>query len=105
MHLLIVGGSDGGIAAALRARELASDVDVTVLVADAYPNYSICGLPYHLSGDVPNWHDLAHRTVNDLEQTGMRLLLNHTARAIDPALSSHRHQAAGHPPAAGSCAA
>jgi NADPH-dependent 2,4-dienoyl-CoA reductase/sulfur reductase-like enzyme len=85
MHLLIIGGSDGGIAAALRAREVDPTVEVTVLVADAFPNFSICGLPYFLSGDVPDWRDLAHRTTADLEQTGMRLLLDHTAQAIDPA--------------------
>jgi NADPH-dependent 2,4-dienoyl-CoA reductase/sulfur reductase-like enzyme len=35
MHLLIIGGSDGGISAALRARELDPAVEVTVVVADA----------------------------------------------------------------------
>src|SRR5215218_7751797 len=85
MHLLIIGGSDGGISAALRARELDPAVEVTVVVADAYPNFSICGLPYYLSGDVPDWRDLAHRTIADLDQTGMQLLLDHTALAIDPA--------------------
>jgi NADPH-dependent 2,4-dienoyl-CoA reductase/sulfur reductase-like enzyme len=84
MHLLIIGGSDAGISAALRARELAPTVDTTVVVADAYPNYSICGIPYHLSGEVPDWHALAHRTRADLEATGMQLLLEHTAVAVDP---------------------
>jgi NADPH-dependent 2,4-dienoyl-CoA reductase/sulfur reductase-like enzyme len=85
MHLLIIGGSDGGIAAALRARELDPAVEVTVVVADAFPNFSICGLPYYLSGDVPDWRELAHRTTSDLEQAGLQLLLDHTAHAIDPA--------------------
>jgi NADPH-dependent 2,4-dienoyl-CoA reductase/sulfur reductase-like enzyme len=40
MHL-VAGGSDAGIAAALRARQLDPTGEVTVLVADAYPNYSI----------------------------------------------------------------
>jgi hypothetical protein len=26
------------------------------------PNFSICGRPYDLSGDVTDWRDLAHRT-------------------------------------------
>ena len=84
MRLLVIGGSDAGIAAGLRARELDSLVEVTVVVADAFPNFSICGLPYYLSGDVSDWHDLAHRTTTDLEQAGIQLLLDHTARAIDP---------------------
>jgi cation diffusion facilitator CzcD-associated flavoprotein CzcO len=55
-----------------------------VLLADNYPNFSICGLPYFLSGDVPDWHSLAHRTIADLEQAGIELLLEHTAERIDP---------------------
>jgi NADPH-dependent 2,4-dienoyl-CoA reductase/sulfur reductase-like enzyme len=85
MRLLVIGGSDAGIAAALRARELDSLVEVTVVVADAFPNFSICGLPYYLSGDVADWRDLAHRTTTELEQAGIQLLLDHTAQRIDPA--------------------
>jgi NADPH-dependent 2,4-dienoyl-CoA reductase/sulfur reductase-like enzyme len=84
MRLLVIGGSDAGIEAARRALELAPSVEVTVLVADAFPNFSVCGLPYYLSGDVPDWRDLAHRSITDLEQVGIRLLLEHTAQAIDP---------------------
>jgi NADPH-dependent 2,4-dienoyl-CoA reductase/sulfur reductase-like enzyme len=85
MRLLVIGGSDAGIAAALRARKLDPSVEATVVVADAFPNFSICGLPYYLSGDVPDWRDLAHRTTSDLERAGLQLLLDHTAHAIDPA--------------------
>ena len=84
-HLVVVGGSDAGISAALRARELDPDVEVSVVVADAYPNFSICGTPYHVSGDVPDWRNLAHRTVSDLEATGMRLALDTRAEQIDVA--------------------
>ena len=85
MRLVVIGGSDAGISAGLRARELDSTVEVSLLVADAYPNFSICGLPYYLSGDVPDWRDLAHRTSADLEAAGLELLLDYTAHAIDPA--------------------
>jgi NADPH-dependent 2,4-dienoyl-CoA reductase/sulfur reductase-like enzyme len=85
MHLVAIGGSDAGISAALRARELDPGAEVTVVVADAYPNFSICGIPYYLSGEVPRWQTLAHRTMADLEATGMRLRLDTTARRIDVA--------------------
>ena len=88
MRLVCVGGSDAGIAAALRARELDPSADVTVVLADAYPNFSICGLPYAISGEVARWQDLAHRTVEDLEATGMRLRTNTTARSVD--VAGHR---------------
>ncbi|WP_448060870.1 FAD-dependent oxidoreductase [Cellulomonas hominis] len=92
MHLVAVGGSDAGISAALRARELAPDWDVSVLVADAYPNFSICGLPYYLSGDVPRWHDLAHRTLADLQVTGMQVRTDTRATRID--VTGHRVEVA-----------
>lgn len=83
MHLLMIGGSDAGISAALRARELDPSADVTVVVADAYPNFSICGIPYYVSGEVTHWRNLAHRTTADLEAAGLTLRLDTTARRID----------------------
>jgi len=83
-RLLILGGSDAGISAALRAREVDSAAEVTVVLADRFPNYSICGLPFYLSGEVPDWHQLAHRTAEEITREGIHLLLNHTAQAIDP---------------------
>jgi NADPH-dependent 2,4-dienoyl-CoA reductase/sulfur reductase-like enzyme len=82
-HVVIIGGSDAGISAALRAREVDPGAEVTVVVADRFPNYSICGLPFYLSGEVPEWQALAHRTVAEIEGQGIRLLLDHEAQAID----------------------
>lgn len=84
MHLLAIGGSDAGISAALRARELDPSCEVTVVVSDSYPNFSICGIPYYVSGEVPRWQNLAHRTIADLEATGMNLLLDAKARSVNP---------------------
>ena len=80
MRFLIIGGSDAGIAAGLRAHELDPSCEITLLLADEYPNYSICGLPFFLSGETPDWRSLAHRT----EFPGIRLMPNHTAESIDP---------------------
>jgi NADPH-dependent 2,4-dienoyl-CoA reductase/sulfur reductase-like enzyme len=83
MRLVVVGGSDAGIAAALRAREVEPNAVVTVVLADAYPNYSICGLPFYLSREVEDWHRLAHRTEFD----GIEILSNHRALSVD--ISGH----------------
>jgi NADPH-dependent 2,4-dienoyl-CoA reductase/sulfur reductase-like enzyme len=83
MHIVAIGGSDAGISAALRAREVDPGVEFTVVCADAYPNFSICGIPYYVSGEVTHWRNLAHRTYADLEAAGMRLRLDTTARRID----------------------
>lgn len=83
MHLVAIGGSDAGISAGLRARELDPTAEVTVVVADAYPNFSICGIPYYISGEVTHWRNLAHRSVADLEGAGLTLRLDTVATAID----------------------
>lgn len=83
-HILVIGGSDAGISAALRVREVDSTATVTLLVADAFPNYSICGLPFYLSGEVSDWHRLAHRTLGEIESAGIQVRLNTRALTIHP---------------------
>lgn len=82
-HLLAVGGSDAGIAAALRARELDPSTAVTVVLADEFPNFSICGIPYWVSGDVATEASLAHRTRADLEAAGMTVRSSTWASSVD----------------------
>lgn len=84
-QLVIIGGSDAGISAALRAREIDPSVEPTLVIADSYPNFSICGLPFYLSGEVPDWRNLAHRTKDEIEHAGIRLLMGRRAVAIDSA--------------------
>lgn len=81
--MLIIGGSDAGISAALRARELNSDIKITMLLADEFPNLSICGIPYAVSGEVPKWEYLAHRTVSDLKAYNIDFYMNTIALKID----------------------
>lgn len=79
MHVFIVGGSDAGIAAALRIKELEPAIEVTVALADRFPNYSICGLPFYISGETSDWHQLAHRT----EFGDIRILHDEPVTAVD----------------------
>lgn len=82
--ILIIGGSDAGISAALRIKEIDATATVKVMAADAYPNFSICGLPFYLSGEIADWRTLAHRTVEEITKHGIDLLLDHKALAIEP---------------------
>lgn len=79
MRFLIIGGSDAGISAALRAQEMDSRTEITVLLEDEFPNFSICGLPFFLSGETPDWRSLAHRT----QFAGIHILNRHRALRID----------------------
>jgi len=82
-RILIVGGSDAGVSAALRAREVYPIAGITIVVADKYPSFNICGLPFHLSGEPVEGGTLWHRSGEEIEKMGIKLLLEHRARQID----------------------
>lgn len=82
-EMLIIGGSDAGISAALRARELNATIKITMILADEFPNLSICGIPYAVSKEVTQWQNLAHRTVDDLKAYDIDFYMNTWATAID----------------------
>ena len=84
MEVVIVGGSDAGITAALRVRELSEEHTIHVYLGDEFPNFSICGLPFFLSGETPDWRQLAHRT----EFPGINIHRNHWVTGIRP----HEHR-------------
>lgn len=84
-RLVIIGGSDAGISAGLRAKGLDSECVVTIVVADRFPNYSICGLPFYLSGEVQDWHTLAHRTIEEITGAGIALVLGAVVQDVDAA--------------------
>ncbi len=88
MHVIAIGGSDASISAALRARELDPASEVTVVVGDAYPNFSICGIPYYVSGEVAHWRNLAHRTTADLEY---RRISGRRPQGLLPRQPPHSH--------------
>ncbi len=83
MKVVIVGGSDAGVSAALRIRELQPNFEVLIITKDSYPNFSVCGLPYLHSGEIGDFRSLFHRTPQDLEAIGIKLKLDTEVLAID----------------------
>ncbi|GBG33703.1 Apoptosis-inducing factor 3 [Hondaea fermentalgiana] len=82
MRVVIVGGSDAGVMAALRIKELAPETEVIMMQRDQWPNFSICGEPFFLSGEIEDPQPLAHRTKADIEALGISLLLNTNAKSV-----------------------
>jgi len=66
-HHLVIGGNAAGMTAASRAKRLSPSLAVTVLEASRHISYSICGLPYWLSGRVPRFDDLVYFTPESLQ--------------------------------------
>lgn len=87
VDMLVIGGSDAGISAALRAREIDKDISIAIILADQYPNLSICGIPYAISKEVDPWEKLAHRTIDDLKAYDFKFFMNTTVKSI----SSDKH--------------
>ncbi len=81
---VIIGGSDVGIIAGLRIRELDRDSDVSIVSNNHFPNFSICGIPFFLGGEIDNYKNLAHRTADDIRATGLKLFLDSKVTSIDP---------------------
>ena len=66
MRIVIVGGVAGGMSAAARARRLDEDAEIVVLEQGAYVSFANCGLPYHLSGEIPQRDALLLHTPESL---------------------------------------
>jgi hypothetical protein len=77
-RIVAVGGSDAGISAALRARELTPDS--TVVVASAYPNFSWSLSAYENSGNRGHRNSRGHR-LQDLAHPAQSVVVH---REPDP---------------------
>ncbi|MEK6480458.1 FAD-dependent oxidoreductase [Catalinimonas sp. 4WD22] len=84
VEIFIIGGSDAGVSAALRIKEVAPSFQVHMLLKDEYPNYSICGIPFYLSKEVTQPDQLAHRSLKELKSAGIDVLLHHEVEQIHP---------------------
>ncbi len=84
MKIVIIGGSDAGISAALRIRELDKTIEPLIITSDEFPNFSICGIPFYIGDEIKDWRTLAHRTRAEIEGTGIKLLLDTVVTKILP---------------------
>ena len=100
---------------ALRARELDPISEVTVVVADAYAELSICGIPYYVSGEVTHALEQSTATRINVDVTRRKLLrqdsdwrttINPSQGHAESAVPAYRCRSMSSPPAsgtAGSC--
>jgi NADPH-dependent 2,4-dienoyl-CoA reductase/sulfur reductase-like enzyme len=86
--LLIIGGVAAGLAAAMQARRLAPELDITVLEKTGDISYGACGLPYVISGLIPSLDGLlVHSPDYFRERHKIDLRLHCEALEILPAKS------------------
>jgi NADPH-dependent 2,4-dienoyl-CoA reductase/sulfur reductase-like enzyme/rhodanese-related sulfurtransferase len=84
MKIVIVGGVAGGASTAARARRLDEHAEIVVLERDHYVSYANCGLPYHISGVIPDREKLLVQTPQKLkENLNLDVRVGHEVTDID----------------------
>ncbi len=82
--IVIIGGGAVGPKAASRARRLDPNVDIKLIEKGEFISYGACGLPYFVSGVIPNSSQLLARSPDYFkEQLEVDVLTQTTAASID----------------------
>ncbi len=80
---MIIGCGAGGGTAAQFARKTDRKSSITVFEKGKYPQYSKCGLPYAISGTIPDIKDLIEFSEEWFKNANIDLLLETTVEKID----------------------
>lgn len=82
-EIVIIGCGAGGGTAAQFARKTDRKARITIFEKDKYPQYSKCGLPYAISGIIPDFNDLIEFSEDWFKKAGIDLILDSTVEKID----------------------
>lgn len=84
MKLIVIGGVAAGATAGARARRISEDADITLFERGPYVSYANCGLPYFISGDIPDRSELLLQTPEGFNaRYGVKARVNTEIVAID----------------------
>lgn len=83
MEIVIIGGIAAGMSAAAKARRMNKEAVITVIEKENYVSFGACGLPYYLGGEFSDENEMFARTPEQMEASGINLLLGHEATDID----------------------
>jgi len=81
--IVIIGCGAGGGTAAQFARKTDRKSKIIIFEKDKYPQYSKCGLPYTISGQIPDFDNLIEFSEHWFEKAGIDLILNSKVEKID----------------------
>ncbi len=81
--IVIVGGGCGGGTAAQFARKTDSGSEITIIEREVYPQYSRCGLPYGISGVIPELTNLIEAPEERLRKSRISVHLGSTVTKVD----------------------
>jgi len=81
--IVIIGCGAGGGTAAQFARKTDRKASITIFEQKKYPQYSKCGLPYAISGEIPEFDDLIEFSEDWFKKEHIDLFLETTVEKID----------------------
>ncbi len=82
-RLIVIGGVAAGPKAAAKAKRCNPDLEVVIYQEEGEVSYSGCGLPYYISGVIPERKKLLIRTAEQFALDGIQVLKRHRVEAID----------------------
>lgn len=83
MEVIIIGGIAAGMSTAAKAKRVNPDANITVIEMEDFISFGACGLPYYLGGQFTDPNNMFARTPEQIEKSGINLLLQHKAEAVD----------------------
>lgn len=81
--IVIIGCGAGGATAAQFAKKTNRKAQVTIFESSSFPQYSKCGIPYAISGEIPKIMDLIEFSEEWFQKARIDLHLNTTVTEID----------------------
>jgi NADPH-dependent 2,4-dienoyl-CoA reductase/sulfur reductase-like enzyme len=82
---IVIGGDAAGMSAASRARKHLPGLDIEVFERGSFVSFAGCGIPYFVSGVVPQLEDLLAVRIEDFEKKrGIKVNLHHEVTRIVP---------------------
>ncbi|MHA1860243.1 MAG: NAD(P)/FAD-dependent oxidoreductase [Candidatus Asgardarchaeia archaeon] len=82
--VVIIGANAAGTSAALWGRKFNRRAEIVLIGEEPYPEYSRCGLPYAISGEIPSIDSLILHPKEWYEKSvNVRMMLGFRAEAID----------------------
>ena len=81
--IIVIGCGAGGSTSAQFARKTDRKAKITIFEKDKYPQYSKCGLPYVLSGEINNYKELIEFDEDWYKKANIELELNSEITNID----------------------
>ncbi len=82
-RIVIVGGGCGGATAAQFARKTDRSAEITIVEREPDPQYSRCGLPYGISGIIPELTNLIEAPEERLKKSRINIMLDSAVTSTD----------------------